>query len=52
MSFLDLHLEFDDSINLSKTIYDKREYFDFKSINPLIFSNVPASAAYDVYISQ
>ena len=42
-SFLDLYLEID----------DKRDDFNFKIINfPNMCSNIPASPAYDVYISQ
>jgi hypothetical protein len=52
-SFLDLYLEFDDSGQLSTKIYDKRDDFDFKIINfPNMCSNIPASPAYGVYISQ
>ena len=52
-SFLDLCLEFDDSGQLSTKIYNKRDDFNFEIINfPNMFSNIPASAAYGVYISQ
>ena len=52
-SFLDLYLEFDDGGQLSTKIYDKRYDFNFKIINfPNMFSNIPASPAYGVYISQ
>ena len=52
-SFLNLYLEFDDSGQLSTKIYDKRDDFNFKIINfPNMCSNVPASPAYGVYISQ
>jgi hypothetical protein len=52
-SFLDLYLEFDDSGQLSTKIYDKRDDFNFKIINyPNMCSNIPASSAYGVYISQ
>jgi hypothetical protein len=52
-SFLDLYLEFDDSGQLSTKIYDKRDDFNFKIITfPNMCSNIPASPAYDVYISQ
>ena len=52
-SFLDLYLEFDDSGQLSIKIYDKRDDFNFKIINfPNMCSNIPASPAYGVYISQ
>ena len=49
-SFLDLYL---DSGQLSTKIYDKRDDFNFKIINfPNMCSNIPASPAYGVYISQ
>ena len=52
-SFLDVYLEFDDSGQLSTKIYDKRDDFNFKIINfPNMCSNIPASPAYGVYISQ
>ena len=52
-SFLDLFLEFDDSGQLSTKFYDKRDDFNFKIINfPNMCSNIPASPAYGVYISQ
>jgi hypothetical protein len=52
-SFLDLCLEFDDIGQLSTTIYDKRDDFNFKIINfPNMCSNIPVSPAYGVYISQ
>jgi hypothetical protein len=51
--FLDLYLEFDDSGQLSTKMYDKRDDFNFKIINfPNMSSNIPASTAYGVYISQ
>ena len=52
-SFLDVYLEFDHSGQLSTKIYDKRDDFNFKIINfPNMCSNIPASPAYGVYISQ
>jgi hypothetical protein len=52
-SLLDLYLEFNDSDQLTTKIYDKRDNFNFKIINfPNMCSNIPASAAYGVYISQ
>ena len=52
-SFLDLFLQFDDSGQISTKIYDKRDDFNFKIINfPNVCSNIPASPAYGVYISQ
>jgi hypothetical protein len=51
-SFLDFYLEFEDSGQLSTTIYDKRDDFNFKIMNfPNMCSNIPASPAYGVYIS-
>ena len=48
-----LYLEFDDSGQLSTKIYDKWDDFNFKIINfPNMCSNIPASPAYGVYISQ
>ena len=47
-SFLDLYLEFDDSDQISTKIYDKRDDFNF----PNMCSNIPASPAYGVCISQ
>ena len=47
-SFLDLY-----SGQLSTKIYDKRGDFNFKIINfPNMCSNIPASPAYGVYVSQ
>ena len=52
-SFLDLYLEFDESGQIGTKIYDKRDDFNFKIINFLnMCSNIPASPAYGVYISQ
>jgi hypothetical protein len=52
-SFLDLYFEFDYSGQISTKIYDKRNDFNFKIINfPNMCSNIPASPAYGVYISQ
>ena len=53
VSFFDLYLEFDDSGQISTKVYDKRYDFNFKIINfPNMCSNIPASPAYGVYISQ
>ena len=50
-SFFDL--EFDDSGQITTKIYDKRDDFNFIIINfPNMCSNIPASPAYGVYISQ
>ena len=52
-SFLDIYLVFDDSGQLSTSIYDKRDDFTFKIIIfRNICSNIPVSRAYGVYISQ
>ena len=52
-SFLDIYIKFDDCGQLSTNIYDKRYDFNFKIINiPHMCSNIPASPAYGVYISQ
>ena len=52
-SLLDLYLEFDYSDQLSTKIYYKRADFNFKIINfPNMCSNIPASPANGVYISQ
>jgi hypothetical protein len=46
---LDFYLEFDDSSQLSTTIYDKRDDFSFKIINfPNMCSNIPVSPAYGI----
>ena len=46
-------VKFDDSGQLSTKIYDKRDDFNFKIINfTNMCSNIPASPAYGVYISQ
>jgi hypothetical protein len=45
--------EFNNSGQLSTKIYDKQDDFNFKIINfPNMCSNIPASPAYGVYISQ
>ena len=52
-SFLDIYLEFDDNGQISTKIYDKRDDFNSKIINfPNMCTNIPASPAYGVYISQ
>ena len=52
-SYLDLFLEIDDSGQLSTKIYDKRDDFNLEIINfPNMCSNIPASPAYGIYISQ
>ena len=52
-SYLDLHLEIDNEGRLRTKFYDKRDDFNFLIVNfPFICSNIPASPAYGVYISQ
>ena len=56
-SFLDVYFEFDYSGQISTKIYDKPQALEyrinFKIINfPNMCSNIPASPAYGVYISQ
>ena len=50
--FLDLHLSI--SYDIVSTIkYDKRDDFDFESVNfPFLDGDVPSSTSYGVYISQ
>ena len=51
-SYLDLLLDIDDT-KLCTKIYDKRDDFDFAIVNfPFLDSNIPASPAYGVYVSQ
>ena len=50
--FLDLHLSISNDI-VSTKIYDKREDFDFETVNfPFLDDDVPRSTSYGVYISQ
>ena len=52
-SYLDLHLEIDSDERLKTKLYDKRQDCTFPIVNfPFISSNIPASPAYGVYISQ
>ena len=51
-SYLDLRLDIDGT-NLCTKIYDKCDDFDFAIVNfPFLDSNIPASPAYGVYVSQ
>ena len=53
MQMLKMYFAFDDSGQLITKIYDKRDDFNFKIINfRNMCSNIPASPAYGVYISQ
>jgi hypothetical protein len=50
-SYLDLHLEIDNTERLRTKLYDKRDYFNFPIVNfPFICSNVPTAPVYGVYI--
>ena len=52
-SYLVLHIEIDNGWRLKRKLYDKRDDFTFPIVNfPFISSNIPASPAYGVYISQ
>jgi hypothetical protein len=52
-SYRDLHLDIDSGGRYKTKLYDKRDDFTFPSVNfPFIISNIPASPAYGVYISQ
>jgi hypothetical protein len=52
-SYLDLHLEIDSEGQLRTKHYDKRDDFNLPIVNfPFICSNIPATPAYGVYISQ
>ena len=52
-SYLDLQLEYDSQKRLCLKLYDKRDDFNFPIVNfPFLSSNIPASPAYGVYVSQ
>jgi hypothetical protein len=52
-SCLDVVLKLDTNGKLSTQLYDKRDDFNFSIVNfPYLCSNIPASSAYGVYISQ
>ena len=52
-SYLDLHLEIDSDGRIRTKLFDKRDDFNFPIVNfPFICSNIPASPAYGLYISQ
>jgi hypothetical protein len=51
--FLNLHLKIDSERRLRTKLYDIRDDFNFPIVNfPFICSNIPATPAYGVYISQ
>ena len=52
-SYLDLLLSIGREGQLSTSLYDKRDYFNFNITNfPFLSSSIPFSPAYYVYISQ
>ena len=52
-SYLDIHLEIDSEGRLRTKLYEKRDDFNFTSVNfPFICSNLPAAPTYGVYISD
>ena len=52
-SYLDIQLEFDIQGKLNLKRYDKLDDFNFPVVNfPFLSSNIPASPAYGVYVSQ
>ena len=52
-SYPDFHLEFDNGSSLKTKLYDKHDDVTFPIVNfSFIISNIPASPAYGVYISQ
>ena len=51
--YLDLTFIIDSGGKLSTRLYDKRDDFDFHTVNfPFLSSNIPSGPSYDVYISQ
>jgi hypothetical protein len=52
-SYLDLHLKIDSEGRFRTNLYDKRDDFNFPTVNfPFICNNIPTTPAYGVYISQ
>ena len=52
-SYLDLQMTIEREDQLHTSIYDKREFFHFHSVNfPFLSSNIPSSPAYGDFISQ
>jgi hypothetical protein len=52
-SYLDVLLKLDTNGKITTQLYDKRDDFNFSIVNfPYLCSNIPASPAYVVYISQ
>jgi hypothetical protein len=52
-SYLDLHIKIYSEGRTRTKLYDKRDDFNFLIVNfPFKYSNIPATPAYGVYISQ
>jgi hypothetical protein len=52
-SYLDISLKLDTNSKITTQLYDKRDDFNFSIVNfPYLYSNIPYSPAYGVYISQ
>ncbi|WP_435329616.1 hypothetical protein, partial [Klebsiella pneumoniae] len=52
-SYLVLYLKKDTQERLHLKLYDKRDDFNFSIVNfPFLCSNIPASPAYGVFVSQ
>ena len=52
-NYLDLRLEIDENQKLFTQLFDKRDDFNFPIVNfPFMSSNIPASPAYGVFVSQ
>jgi hypothetical protein len=52
-SYLDVLLKLDTNGKITTQLYNKRDDFNFSIVNfPYLCSNIPASPAYSVYISQ
>ena len=53
VSYIDIHLEIHNGGRIKTKLYDKRDYFTFPIVNlRYVSSNIPASPAYGVFISQ
>jgi hypothetical protein len=51
--YLDIHLKIDSARRSRTKLYDIRDDYNFSIVNfPFICSNIPATPAYGVYISQ
>jgi hypothetical protein len=53
VSYLDVLLKLDTNGKITTQLYDKQDDFNFSIVNfPYLCSNIPASPAYGVYVSQ